>query len=539
MKALHLTSRRIIIFAAAMMLVIMPTYADAYRDALWRYLQNGASMSPQQFQGQLRSVVEKNYPNNQDKALKVLTLYGTTQLQEDLLDIYEPAFRKHVSQQELDLLNEVATYPDYDQLVNRIADALTNFQNSPEYAEFAEMLTVAVDDIANGRKPKDVTIPASIPEDYIAAFRTFYTESKSDQIVTSSFSSARQTLSDLFRSANLPDVESLVNRIMDYMAVNMFAVMTRVFYNVATKDDLLFLTTLAQSPAQQHAKDAEIEILAYNQVLVASKLINKMCTWMDKHAPELAAPFHNVAKAVSEAAYPYEGEVRVIVDKQPEFKGGTAEMYKYITQNVVFPEQMSNADIKGRAVFQLIVNRDGSVSDVELMRSTGDEALDAEAKRVIEAMPKWNPAEFQGDFVRCKFTLPVNFKIAAPAPPAEPQEPVNQLAGQTEDEPVFIEVEQMPEFPGGQQALARFLAETVKYPVVARENGIQGRVQLQFIVNKDGSISDVEVVRSGGDPSLDREALRVIRSMPRWKPGLQQGKPVRCKYTVPVTFSLK
>ena len=120
--------------------------------------------------------------------------------------------------------------------------------------------------------------------------------------------------------------------------------------------------------------------------------------------------------------------------------------------------------------------------------------------------------------------------IAAPSEVVEEPE---------EDEVVFVVVESMPEFPGGQQALFKYLSENVKYPVIAQENGIQGRVICQFVVNKDGSIVDVEVVRSGGDPSLDKEAIRVIKSMPKWKPGKQRGKAVRVKYTVPVNFKLQ
>ena len=111
-----------------------------------------------------------------------------------------------------------------------------------------------------------------------------------------------------------------------------------------------------------------------------------------------------------------------------------------------------------------------------------------------------------------------------------------------EEEPedvVFVVVEKMPEFPGGAQAMHKFLAENVKYPVIAQENGIQGRVVCQFTVNKDGSLVDIEVVRSGGDQSLDKEAVRVIKSMPKWKPGTQRGRAVRVKYTIPVDFKLQ
>ena len=97
----------------------------------------------------------------------------------------------------------------------------------------------------------------------------------------------------------------------------------------------------------------------------------------------------------------------------------------------------------------------------------------------------------------------------------------------------------MPDFPGGQSALFRYLSQNVKYPIDAQEVGAQGRVIVQFLVAKDGKIEDVEVVRSGGHPALDAEAERVISAMPKWKPGTQRGKPVRVKYTVPVNFRLQ
>jgi periplasmic protein TonB len=107
-----------------------------------------------------------------------------------------------------------------------------------------------------------------------------------------------------------------------------------------------------------------------------------------------------------------------------------------------------------------------------------------------------------------------------------------------EDNVIFQVVEKNPTFPGGDAALFKFLGDNVKYPVIAQENGIQGRVICQFVVNRDGSIVDVEVVRSV-DPSLDKEAIRVIKSMPNWIPGMQRNKPVRVKFTLPVNFRLQ
>lgn len=107
-----------------------------------------------------------------------------------------------------------------------------------------------------------------------------------------------------------------------------------------------------------------------------------------------------------------------------------------------------------------------------------------------------------------------------------------------EETKVFDVVEQMPQFPGGPNALFEYLSKNIKYPVVAEENGIQGRVIVTFVVERDGSITDVKVAKSV-DPSLDKEAQRVVKSMPHWIPGKQNGSAVRVKYTVPVTFKLQ
>ena len=118
--------------------------------------------------------------------------------------------------------------------------------------------------------------------------------------------------------------------------------------------------------------------------------------------------------------------------------------------------------------------------------------------------------------------------IATPEPPKQ----------EAEQNKVFDVVEQQPQFPGGMGALNQWLGSNIKYPAMAAENGIEGRVIVQFVVERDGSVSGVHVVR-GVDPSLDKEATRVVAQMPKWIPGKQNGSAVRVKYTVPVTFRLQ
>ncbi len=106
------------------------------------------------------------------------------------------------------------------------------------------------------------------------------------------------------------------------------------------------------------------------------------------------------------------------------------------------------------------------------------------------------------------------------------------------DAPVFFIVENMPVFPGGDEALRKYIAQSVKYPAIAQENGIQGRVFVAFVVNTRGEVTDVKIAR-GVDPNLDKEAIRVVSSMPKWQPGMQRGKAVKVSYTVPINFVLQ
>lgn len=125
-------------------------------------------------------------------------------------------------------------------------------------------------------------------------------------------------------------------------------------------------------------------------------------------------------------------------------------------------------------------------------------------------------------------------EVVAPVSPEAKEAPADSTA----KEEVFMVAEQMPEYPGGMKEMLKFLQENVKYPVNAIKNNVQGRVIVQFVVEKDGTPTEFKVLRSV-DPDLDAEALRVMKAMPKWKPGMQKGQVVRVKFTVPVSFKLQ
>ena len=220
-------------------------------------------------------------------------------------------------------------------------------------------------------------------------------------------------------------------------------------------------------------------------------------------------------------------EIFVIVENQPEFPGGNGAMMKFIGESIRYPVEAQQKGIQGRVICNFVVMKDGSISDLQIVRGV-DPLLDAEALRVLGLMPDWKPGTQRGQAVNVRFTLPVVFSLQG-------DKPEEQKSAVTDD--VFVVVEDQPQFPGGNGALMKFLTENIIYPKEAHANGIQGRVICNFVVMKDGSISDLQIVR-GVDPLLDAEALRVLGLMPDWKPGKQRGQNVNVRFTLPIVFSL-
>ena len=224
----------------------------------------------------------------------------------------------------------------------------------------------------------------------------------------------------------------------------------------------------------------------------------------------------------------------VDVDNEAQYPGGKEALNQHISSTIRISEM--NKELvqakSGGATVQFVVNIDGSISQGRIISSSDSELLDAEALRIVNSLPKWIPAKMNGKNVRMYQTLAIGFNW-------EHLIKLDSIESSTSDTTLFIVVEKMPEFPGGQKAMMQFLVENVKYPVEAQEEGIEGRVICQFIIEKDGSVADINIVQSSGNASLDQEAMRVIQSMPKWAPGRMHGKNVRVKFTLPINFHLR
>ena len=274
-------------------------------------------------------------------------------------------------------------------------------------------------------------------------------------------------------------------------------------------------------------------------------------TFADVLLPEAILPFPFVGDASPaekreeyvlseegiEAARRARNQVFTVVEVMPEFPGGQGALLKFLATNVRYPESAVKNGIEGRVSCSFVVGKVGAISEAEVIRGVSPE-LNEEALRVINSMPVWSPGKQRGKVVNVKYTVPVTFRLSGGKKKASSRIVQRQIKEVDTSGRVFTVVQQMPEFPGGQASLLKYLATRIKYPAIAQENGIQGRVSCSFVVDTDGSLKNIEVIR-GIDPSLDREAVRVIREMPKWNPGVQNNMAVAVKYTVPVTFRLQ
>ncbi|TAM98751.1 MAG: TonB family protein [Chitinophagaceae bacterium] len=244
------------------------------------------------------------------------------------------------------------------------------------------------------------------------------------------------------------------------------------------------------------------------------------------------------------------------VEQMPSFPGGEDALLKYLSSHVHYPDSAIENDIQGTVVVRFNMNPDGHISNVTTVSKPLGGGLEEEAMRVVKNMPDWIAGKQNGRKVIVQYSLPVRFvlqgnteKAAVTHSQNEPPPPPPPSASPSSFSPtkntsntsnkVFKFVQQMPYFPGGEDALMQFLHDHIHYPAVARENGIQGTVILQFIVGTDGKLRDIATVSTPLGGGLEEEAVRVTKEMPSWNPGMQNGKKVDVQYTFPVRFVLQ
>lgn len=290
---------------------------------------------------------------------------------------------------------------------------------------------------------------------------------------------------------------------------------------------LMLLSNCMQKTSENEEAKAPEEVNAKTEnTPVASEEVTKGAKWMSDE--ELG------------------GQVFTVVEVMPKYPGGDGELLKFIAKSIKYPTVAQEKGIQGRVICRFVVTKEGDIVNIEVLRGV-DPSLDKEAVRVLGEMPRWTAGTQRGVNVPVQYTVPITYRLQGGPSDGNTKELASDAAKRGESvlaensdpsDPVYKVVEVMPRYPGGDEALLKFLAQNIKYPKEAQEKGVKGRVIASFVVTKDGSIRDINVLR-GVDPQLDAEAVRVIKSMPKWTPGTMAGKPVNVLYTVPVTFRLQ
>lgn len=208
------------------------------------------------------------------------------------------------------------------------------------------------------------------------------------------------------------------------------------------------------------------------------------------------------------------------VEIPPTYPKGFEYINDYINKNIVKPDTVLTDSPFTTVYLEFVIEQDGTIGYVNAIEGYGDE-FSAEVVRVFKTLSKWEPGiiKRKSKRVRAVIELVVD-------------------TGKGYDDEIFQVVESMPKFPGGDIELQRYLARTITYPINARNNGMQGRVYISFVVEVDGSITNIVLLR-GVCEDINNEALRVVRKMPKWIPGTQKGKPVRVQFNLPIRFVLQ
>jgi TonB family protein len=209
----------------------------------------------------------------------------------------------------------------------------------------------------------------------------------------------------------------------------------------------------------------------------------------------------------------------IFVTEEPaSFPRGEEKLFSFIKLVKHYPDSAKARRIEGKVYVQFVVKKTGDISDIKILRSP-DTLLSQEAIRIVKLMPNWNPGKnLRGDSVDVRMVLPIKFEI-------------------NHDE-LYKVLETQPKFPSGDSKLFEFLGKSIKYPELDTQNGIRSKFYLEFIIKKNGSLSNLSLLKNESQEFYKNIAL-AFNDMPKWNPGIQRGKPVRTKMVLPFRVHLR
>ncbi len=225
-----------------------------------------------------------------------------------------------------------------------------------------------------------------------------------------------------------------------------------------------------------------------------------------------------------------------VVEHAPQPGGGIDGFTKFFLNNIRYAFHDNESALQGRIFLKFIVEKDGSLSPIAILESPSPGVTNA-AIRILKMCPNWVPGTQNEKAVRVQYIVPINFNTAVEYQEQPVLTKIAPINYSPDANGIYTSPETLPVAPGGEEGLGNFLRTHIHYPILDKESRTQGRVYIQFVVEKDGSLSSFKVLRAPS-ASLGEEAVRVLKLMPNWEPGKMHGEPVRVSYTIPVNFTL-
>lgn len=231
------------------------------------------------------------------------------------------------------------------------------------------------------------------------------------------------------------------------------------------------------------------------------------------------------------------------IEEMPKFPGGQMALRKHLAQNVKYPKEAQLKNITGKVYVTFVVTKQGMVDSVRIAKGVAP-SLDEEAIRVVKTLPKWEPGKNDGKPVHVTYTVPINFDLkdnkgTSDADKGKSKEDFyklkNKPVGQWNGEDVYVNVDDMPEFPGGHLKLKEYLDSEVEN--LDNKYLTDKRCFITFLVTKEGKVDNLKIAKGTGNKEVDSIAMKIVKNMPDWKPGKENGKAAHVTYTVPVHFS--
>jgi len=255
----------------------------------------------------------------------------------------------------------------------------------------------------------------------------------------------------------------------------------------------------------------------------------------------LALPTATLAQQKLKYPKPQPDQIYDAVGQPAVPVGGLDAYAQYLADNQQYPAAALQRGAAGTVTVTFVVEKSGGISNAAIAAPL-DPDLDAEALRLIGKGPRWTPAQHKGQKVRQRVTVPISFQIPAGAdvvtPPTPNTTPAKQpTTGSQKAETTVVKADQPARPVGGTEAFFEWIQKNQQYPALARQRKVEGRVMMEFVVQKDGTLTDAKVLKPLGS-GLDQEALRLIKAAPKWQPATFQNQPVKQKMVLPVLFQL-